>query len=467
MTNPIVIAPKPAPPTGQSTGRIALGSGPAPDFAGLIVVDQAAPAAPGHTIAPRQAGSVTSAFPTDPAQSELAAELETLFEKLVALSEKLKDDEGLENADLDEFGTLLAGIETLLDQGVPLPSPDTEAFTALADLATALGLAPADAESAAPFDILAGLVTHLADGVRKDAPELAARLTGLARTLDTHSAAIQTALADEQAIAASSAKRIKSETKLNPAAAIAAQAPEAPEEKPTQPAADTKKEAAPASDRSLVKDAPSAASGAEPRPASPQAGTGATGGPAASNTPNPAELDPPDGLIAGSPQAQAQPTGPQAAMRPEAALYQRPDTQINLPHIAAEISRHLQNGTSRFEIRLNPPELGRIDVRMEVDNSGNVVARLAVERSETLDLLQRDQRSLERALADAGLDSAKTELEFSLQQQGGNTQDEPENSPWGHSVIAESGPAAIARTNTDPGLSIRGYARLDAVNLWV
>ena len=470
MTNPIAIAPKPAQPTGQSTGRIALGSGPAPDFAGLIAVDQATPAAPGHTIAPRQAGSVTSAFPTDPAQSELAAELETLLEKLVALSEKLKEDEGLENTDLDELGTLLAGIETLLDQGVPLPSPDTEAFAALADLATALGLAPADAGAegaTAPLDALAGLATGLADGVRKDAPELAARLTGLARTLDTHSAAIQAALADEQAIATSSAKQIESETKLNPAATIAAQSSEAPGEKPAQSVSDTKKEAAPASDRSLVKDAPPAASGAEARPASPQAGTGAAGGPAASTGANPAELDTPDGLIAGSPQAQPQTAGPQAAIRPEAALYQRPDTQINLPHIAAEISRHLQNGTSRFEIRLNPPELGRIDVRMEVDNSGNVVARLAVERSETLDLLQRDQRSLERALADAGLDSAKTELEFSLQQQGGNTQDEPENSPWRHSVIAESGPAAIARTNTDPGPSIRGYARLDAVNLWV
>ena len=48
--------------------------------------------------------------------------------------------------------------------------------------------------------------------------------------------------------------------------------------------------------------------------------------------------------------------------------------------------------------------------------AGQVNARLTVERAETLDLLQRDQRALERALAQAGLDASKTNLEFSLKQ---------------------------------------------------
>ncbi len=84
--------------------------------------------------------------------------------------------------------------------------------------------------------------------------------------------------------------------------------------------------------------------------------------------------------------------------------------------MAFEMVRQVHQGNSRFTLRLDPPELGRVDVKMHVDQQGAVTARLTVERAETLDLFQRDQRQLERALAQAGLDSTKTSLEFSLRQ---------------------------------------------------
>src|SRR5690606_2696372 len=71
---------------------------------------------------------------------------------------------------------------------------------------------------------------------------------------------------------------------------------------------------------------------------------------------------------------------------------------------------------TRFQIRLDPPELGRIDVKLDIDKAGQVHARLTVEKAETLDLMQRDQRGLERALQQAGLDGTRTNLEFSLKQ---------------------------------------------------
>jgi flagellar hook-length control protein FliK len=55
-------------------------------------------------------------------------------------------------------------------------------------------------------------------------------------------------------------------------------------------------------------------------------------------------------------------------------------------------------GKNRFEIRLDPPELGRIEVRIDVDHDGN--ARLTVDRADTYDLLRRDAAGLERALQD-------------------------------------------------------------------
>ncbi|WP_152662671.1 flagellar hook-length control protein FliK [Devosia soli] len=96
--------------------------------------------------------------------------------------------------------------------------------------------------------------------------------------------------------------------------------------------------------------------------------------------------------------------------------YQTSQQQLNLPQLAFEMSRQVQDGNTRFQIRLDPPELGRIDVKLEIDNRGHVHAKLTVEKAETLDLMQRDQRALERALQQAGLDQSKTNLEFSLKQ---------------------------------------------------
>ena len=105
-----------------------------------------------------------------------------------------------------------------------------------------------------------------------------------------------------------------------------------------------------------------------------------------------------------------------AAPRVVQAGYQTSQQQLNLPQIAFELVRQVNDGNTRFQMRLDPPELGRIDVRLDIDAGGKVNARLTVEKAETLDLMQRDQRGLERALQQAGLEGGKTNLEFSLKQ---------------------------------------------------
>jgi flagellar hook-length control protein FliK len=85
--------------------------------------------------------------------------------------------------------------------------------------------------------------------------------------------------------------------------------------------------------------------------------------------------------------------------------------------LAIEIAAQARNGKNRFEIRLDPPELGRIDVRLDVDKSGEVTSHLRVERAETLDLLRRDAQTLERALQQAGLRTSDSGLQFSLRDQ--------------------------------------------------
>ncbi|KZM49585.1 hypothetical protein OA90_14010 [Labrenzia sp. OB1] len=87
--------------------------------------------------------------------------------------------------------------------------------------------------------------------------------------------------------------------------------------------------------------------------------------------------------------------------------------------VAAEIARNLKNGNTRFQMRFDPPELGRVEVNMKVSSDGSVHAHLIVDRPETLDMFLRDQRGLEKALEAAGLNPDSENMQFSLKQDGG------------------------------------------------
>jgi flagellar hook-length control protein FliK len=95
------------------------------------------------------------------------------------------------------------------------------------------------------------------------------------------------------------------------------------------------------------------------------------------------------------------------------------DAGVPITGLAVEIAARSLEGKRRFEIRLDPPELGRIDVRLDVGRDGQVTSRLVVERAETLDLLRRDAPTLERALQSAGLRTDDAGLQFSLRDQSG------------------------------------------------
>jgi flagellar hook-length control protein FliK len=72
-------------------------------------------------------------------------------------------------------------------------------------------------------------------------------------------------------------------------------------------------------------------------------------------------------------------------------------------------------GEKEFRIALDPDELGRVEVKLRIDDEGAVKAEVRVERVETLQLLQRDARTLERAFEQAGLKTGGDGLQFSLQ----------------------------------------------------
>jgi flagellar hook-length control protein FliK len=108
----------------------------------------------------------------------------------------------------------------------------------------------------------------------------------------------------------------------------------------------------------------------------------------------------------------------QTAANPAAPAQPIPQAlAVPLAGVAIEIAGKALEGKNRFEIRLDPPELGRIEVRLDVDRDGNAVTRLIADRSDTLDLLRRDANSLQQALQDAGLKTSDNGLQFSLRDQ--------------------------------------------------
>ena len=96
---------------------------------------------------------------------------------------------------------------------------------------------------------------------------------------------------------------------------------------------------------------------------------------------------------------------------------------VPLNGLAADIALRAAGGNSRFEIRLDPAELGRIDVRLDVDKHGNVTSHLTVERPATLDMLRNDAPRLQQALEDAGLKTGDSGLQFSLRDQSSSGRD--------------------------------------------
>ncbi|MBX9776070.1 MAG: flagellar hook-length control protein FliK [Xanthobacteraceae bacterium] len=134
---------------------------------------------------------------------------------------------------------------------------------------------------------------------------------------------------------------------------------------------------------------------------------------------------------------------------------------IPLESLAVEIATRAQGGSSRFEIRLDPPELGRIDVRLDIDRSGNVTSRLVVEKAETLDVLRRDAHQLERALQDAGLKTSDNSLQFSLRDQSFTGRNDQGGSNNQRLLIADPELPAAEGATAAYGLSMRGNGGID------
>jgi flagellar hook-length control protein FliK len=84
--------------------------------------------------------------------------------------------------------------------------------------------------------------------------------------------------------------------------------------------------------------------------------------------------------------------------------------------VPVAIGLQAMDGGREFSIRLSPEDLGRVDVTLKIGDDGKIDASLVVDRVETLALLQRDARTLERAFDQAGFTADPGAIRFSLRQ---------------------------------------------------
>ena len=101
-----------------------------------------------------------------------------------------------------------------------------------------------------------------------------------------------------------------------------------------------------------------------------------------------------------------------------AATRPTPVSQPVVDQLAVHIVKAAAQGMDKISIKLRPAALGHIEIQLELSHDGRITAVVTAEKSETLELLQRDARGLERALQEAGLRTNSDSLNFNLRGEG-------------------------------------------------
>lgn len=126
---------------------------------------------------------------------------------------------------------------------------------------------------------------------------------------------------------------------------------------------------------------------------------------------------------ADAPEAATPSPQPTAISTPAAAQTQHAtlDTSVQrappaTAQVAREIVKRFNGDSTTFEMRLDPPELGRVEVRLEVSRDHRVTAVLSADSPQALTELARHARDLEQMLQSSGLELTENGLSFDLRQ---------------------------------------------------
>ena len=159
----------------------------------------------------------------------------------------------------------------------------------------------------------------------------------------------------------------------------------------------------------------------------------------------------------------ARPVAADAAAPTVAARADVPVARLGMDAVAqlsAQIIRRLEGRATRFDIELNPVELGRVDVRLDIDSEGRLAARLAFDNPAAAVELRGRVDELRRDLQQAGFQLADDA--FSFADRGGSERDQTnrgDNGLRAHARTAEA--AAEIDAAAQPALRMMTRLGLD------
>ncbi len=96
-----------------------------------------------------------------------------------------------------------------------------------------------------------------------------------------------------------------------------------------------------------------------------------------------------------------------------------------------QIQKGVENKVNGLTVELHPAELGKLDVKLNIDDNGVLKASIMVEKPETLALLQKDNADLMKALQEAGIQTDEGSLDFNLKQQSGQDDFDKDQNAFG------------------------------------
>ena len=141
-------------------------------------------------------------------------------------------------------------------------------------------------------------------------------------------------------------------------------------------------------------------------------------------------------------------------------IYNKGLTRDVAEQIKVNITQSAIKGVDKIEIKLNPADLGQLEIKMQIGKDGRLQTHIIASNAETLELLQKDLSGLKDAFNNAGYQTDEGSFSFSYrgEEQNNNNEREQLRNFIGE-VIAQDIAEELAANND--------YVGIDGVNIRV
>ncbi|MBQ8661320.1 MAG: flagellar hook-length control protein FliK [Alphaproteobacteria bacterium] len=127
--------------------------------------------------------------------------------------------------------------------------------------------------------------------------------------------------------------------------------------------------------------------------------------------------------------------------------------------VKVNITKSAVKGVDKIDIQLKPEDLGHVQIKMQISKDGKLQAEIIASRQDTLEILQKEADSLQKAFSDAGFDTDGGSFSFSFRGEEEQNRDAELRNFIGSVLEQESNEELVSNDNLtwDPaqGLNIR------------